>query len=165
VQFPATLPSGAERPYFLAGSTRSPVYLWYWQSRAERAVEARGRGMDRIEPLPPAREPLEVSARHGQGEWQVVFRRSLVTDSASAADRLQFRAGEPIPVAFLAWDGSNGESGSRAAISTWYFVYLDQPTPATTYAAPAVAMLLTAGLGLMVVGRAQRRERQLEKGL
>jgi hypothetical protein len=45
------------------------------------------------------------------------------------------------------------------AVSSWYAVYLDEPTPATVYVSPILAMVLTAGLGLVVVWRAQRRER------
>jgi hypothetical protein len=63
-------------------------------------------------------------------------------------------------MALFAWDGDNGEAGARGAISTWYFIYLDEPTSGTVYATPVVAMLLTAGLGVFAVGRAQRRERE-----
>jgi hypothetical protein len=55
-------------------------------------------------------------------------------------------------------DGSNGEDGVRGAVSTWYAVHLDEPTPARVYAAPAATALLTAGLGMLLVVRAQRRE-------
>src|SRR5690606_24257651 len=83
----------------------------------------------------------------------------VVGDTAAdaTADRLRFATRQPIPVALFAWDGDNGESGTRGSISTWYFVYLDEPTPKTVYATPVVAILLTAGLGIFVVGRAQRR--------
>ena len=64
-----------------------------------------------------------------------------------------------VPMAFQAWDGDNGEAGNRGAVSTWYFLALQEETPATVFVAPAVAMVLTAGLGLLVVARAQRRER------
>lgn len=89
-----------------------------------------------------------------------MLRRPLVVgDSAEAAqsDRLNFATRQPIPMALFAWDGDNGESGTRGAISTWYFIYLDEATPKTVYATPVVAILLTAGLGIFVVGRAQRR--------
>jgi hypothetical protein len=63
-------------------------------------------------------------------------------------------------MAFFAWDGDNGEHGTRGALSTWYFVQLTQPVPATTYTTPLIATLLTAGVGVFAVGRAQRRERE-----
>jgi hypothetical protein len=45
-------------------------------------------------------------------------------------------------------------------VSSWYFIHLEEATPATVVVAPVLATLLTAGLGLMVVARAQRRERR-----
>jgi len=43
------------------------------------------------------------------------------------------------------------------AVSTWYFVALDRPTPPGVFISPVLAMLVTLGLGLVVVRRAQRR--------
>src|SRR5688572_1424851 len=34
VQFPVTIPTGMERPYFLMGSPNAPVYQWRWTSTA-----------------------------------------------------------------------------------------------------------------------------------
>jgi len=60
----------------------------------------------------------------------------------------------------FAWDGDNGESGTRGAVSSWYFLFLEEATPATVYVYPTLAMILTAALGFLVVGRAQKRERE-----
>jgi len=46
------------------------------------------------------------------------------------------------------------------AVSTWYFLALDQPTPPGTFISPVIAMVVTLGLGMLVVVRAQRRTRQ-----
>jgi hypothetical protein len=82
--------------------------------------------------------------------------------AADTASALGFRPGVAIPIAFFAWDGSNGESGAQMAVSSWYSIYLEEPTPTTVYVSPVLAMLVTAGLGVLVVWRAQRRE---EEGL
>src|SRR3989442_6945084 len=58
-------------------------------------------------------------------------------------------------MAFFAWDGSSGEHGSRMAVSTWYFLALDRPTPPGVFISPVLAMLVTLTLGLVVVRRAQ----------
>jgi Ethylbenzene dehydrogenase len=101
---------------------------------------------------------LTGDATFDHGRWTLVLRRPLAaTDSTNA---LSFRTGQPIPVAFFAWDGDNGEHDTKGALSTWYFVYLGEPTPKTLYATPILATLLTAGLGIFAVGRAQRRERE-----
>jgi len=84
-----------------------------------------------------------------------VFTRALATPDT--ANEVQLAAGRAIPVAFFGWDGSSGEHGSRVAVSTWYFLALDRPTPPGVFISPVLAMLVTLGLGLVVVRRAQRR--------
>ena len=154
VQFPVTIPEGMERPYFLMGAATQPVYQWRWTSvPPRRAVAGLALGVERFDTLPAAAAPA-AQAVYEQGEWRLVLSRALAT--ADTANQLQFRTGRAIPVAFFAQDGSNGESGSRMAVSSWYFLALDQPTPPRVYISPVVAMALTLGLGLMVVWRAQR---------
>src|SRR2546426_5563311 len=74
-----------------------------------------------------------------------------------SANEVQLEAGRAIPMAFFAWDGSSGEHGSRMAVSTWYFLALDRPTPPGVFISPVLAMLVTLTLGFVVVRRAQRR--------
>jgi cytochrome c oxidase cbb3-type subunit 2 len=169
VQFPLSLPEGShamERPYFLMGSATGPVYQWHWTSGFQRdtlsgaggaGVAGLARGIERFDPL--AEDPLGAQAVYDEGEWRVVFTRSLAT--ADTSNQLQFRAGRAIPVAFFAWDGSNGETGPRMAVSSWYFLSLDTPTPPRVFVSPVLAMVVTLGLGWMVVRRAQRRAREL----
>ena len=66
-----------------------------------------------------------------------------------------------VPVAFQVWDGDNGEAGNQAAVSTWYFLALEEAVPVSVFVAPIAAFLLTAGLGMVVVARAQKREREM----
>ena len=158
VQFPVRLPQGAaamERPYFLMGTSNEPVYQWRWASDAEQAVAGLARGVDRFDAL-PAGAP-GVRAAYDQGQWRVVFTRALAT--ADTSNQLQFRTGTAIPTAFFAWDGSNGEFGTRMAVSAWYFLALDVPTPPQRLGSPLIATVLTLGLGLTIVRRAQRRGR------
>jgi hypothetical protein len=67
-----------------------------------------------------------------------------------------------VPFALFVADGSNGEDDVRSAVSTWYAIHLDVPTPTRVYAAPAVTVLLTAGLGALLIVRTQRRERETD---
>jgi hypothetical protein len=159
VQFPRAIPAGMERPYFLLGNARDPVYLWRWQSQPESATEMVGRGMSRLDPI-AGDAMVSAQSVYDEGEWRVVFRRALAAPDTT--NRITFAATQPIPVGFFAWDGDNGESGTRGSISTWYFIYLDQPTPGTVYATPVLAFILTAGLGLFAIGRAQRRGRDAD---
>jgi len=154
VQFPVSIPTGMERPYFLMGSTGAPVYQWRWTSVARTAaVAGLARSVDRFDSLPASGVGAQSIYDHGQ--WRVVFSRALA--SPDTASQLPFRTGRAIPVAFFAWDGSNGEHGTRMAISTWYFLALDEPVPARVFISPVVAMVLTLGLGMLVVWRAQQK--------
>jgi mono/diheme cytochrome c family protein len=154
VQFPVTIPSGMERPYFLMGSPSAPVYQWRWVSTSRGSgVAGLGRGVERFDPLPAAAPGAQ--AVYDRGQWRVVFTRALA--SSDSTSQLPFRTGRAIPVAFFAWDGSNGEHGTRMAISTWYFLALDEPVPARVFISPVLAMALTLGLGMLVVWRAQRK--------
>lgn len=155
VQFPARTTTGMERPYFLMGASTEAVYQWRWVSSEDgRAVAGLARGLERFDTLPGT---LVARAEYDRGQWSVVFTRSLAT--ADSANQLQFGSEQAIPMAFFAWDGSSGEHGGRMAISTWYFLALDTPTPPGALVAPVVAMVFTLGLGLVVVRRAQRRAR------
>ena len=155
VQFPVSIPTGMERPYFLMGAATQPVYQWRWTSApgAGRAVAGLARGIERFDTLSGARVGAQAVYDHGQ--WRVLFRRALAT--GDTASELQFATARPIPVAFFAWDGGNGETGTRMAVSTWYFLALDTPTPVGEFVSPIVAMLLTFGLGLILIKQAQQR--------
>jgi len=154
VQFPVAIPTGMERPYFLMGNSSAPVYQWRWVSTARSAaVAGLGRGLERFDPI--ANAGVGAQAVYDHGQWRVVFTRALA--SPDTATQLPFRPGRAIPVAFFAWDGSNGEHGTRMAISTWYFLALDEPVPARVFISPVLAMVLTLGLGMLVVWRAQQK--------
>src|SRR3989441_220128 len=156
VQFPVTIPEGMERPYFLMGTATQPVYQWRWTSAPRRAVAGRALGVERFDTLAATAAPAAQAVYDRAGAaWRLVLSRALA--ATGTANELQFRTGRALPVAFFAQDRSNGESGSRMAVSTWYFLALDQPTPPRVYISPVVAMVLTLGLGLTVVWRAQRR--------
>ena len=48
-----------------------------------------------------------------------------------------------VPVAFHVWDGSNGETGLRMALSSWYFLRLGAAVPTRAYlAVPLVALMV-----------------------
>lgn len=160
LQFPRAIPEGFERPFFLMGSAAQPVYQWRWTSGPGGTAAGLARGIDRFDPLPGA--PLTAAAVYDQGEWRVVFTRSLAT--ADTANQLQFQAGRAIPMALFAWDGSNGETGTRMGVSAWYFLALDRPVPVRVFVTPLVAAALTLGLGLVVVRRAQRNDREAGSG-
>lgn len=157
VQFPQVPPQGMERPFFLHGDSRRPAYLWNWNS-ADGASEAVARGMGTAQTQAGSGD-LTVSATHEDGQWKVLLRRSLATEDT---EDLQFTPGVVVPVAFQAWDGDNGEQGNQGAVSTWYFVLLEQATPVSVYVAPVVALMLTFAFGMLLVSQAKKADGQDE---
>ena len=143
----------SRRPYFLGGDSKSPVYAWRWSSepKVEEGSEA---GLGKFTALPNG--SVTQSARYVDGQWQVVFTRPLTSSDTTKVPRLT--AGHAIPLAFYAADGSSGEDEVRGAVSTWYAVYLDVPTPTRVFVAPIAMIALSAGLGMLLVTRAQRRD-------
>ena len=154
IQFPPTIPEGMDRPYFLMGDAQEPVYQWRWSSAPAGADKATARGLTDVQSL--GSEELTSDAQWEDGRWQLLLHRSLAASDPES--ELEFEIGQPIPIAFFAWDGDNSEEETRGSLSSWYFVHLEEETPPSTYVAPLFALLLTGGLGVLVVRRAQRRE-------
>lgn len=153
IQFPLEVPDDTERPYFLMGDGRSPVYVWHWDSEAG-VTARRARGLGEFEMLDAG--GLSGEATYVDGEWRLMFRRSV--SAAVDGDGLTFTEGVPIPLGFFAWDGSSAEDVRRGAISGWYYVYLEEEQSAAVYAVPLVAALVAVGLVLLVIARAQRKQ-------
>lgn len=156
VQFPTRTGTDRDLPYFMNGDARNPVYLWNWRSDTGLS-EAIARGMTSQEALPADGAIVTANAVYADGRWQLVLRRALTAQDT--ARRATIRTGEAVPIAFQAWDGSNGESATRGAISSWYFIHLDQPATAGVFITPVIAAAITALLGIILVLRAQKQHR------
>ena len=157
LQFPLRVTDDVERPYFLGGTNRRPVHQWRWQSAPDGLTEGTARGLGSF--VAANGDPsVRHTAVYGNGRWHLQMTRSLVP--SDTIERPVFGPGRGIPIAFIAADGSNGEDVERSAVSAWFTLHLDEPTPRSTFVAPVVTMMLTVGLGLLVVSQAQRRERR-----
>jgi cytochrome c oxidase cbb3-type subunit 2 len=154
VQWPMQHGDDTERPYFLGGSTRRPVQLWRWTSAPDRVEVGSATGLGTFAPSPADADSVSHLARYDAGQWRLQLVRSLRTRDTTHGPQL--KPGEAVPLAIFVADGSNGEDDVRSAVSTWYAIHLDVPTPARVYAVPAVTVLLTAGLGMLLITRAQR---------
>jgi DMSO reductase family type II enzyme heme b subunit len=156
VQLPLVLPEGTELPYFIRGEPRRPVSLMEWTSNPDSMKTGTATGMGTF----AAAGGVDVrhQAVFGDGQWHLQVTRPLQPADAGSATPLV--PGRPIPIAFYAADGTNGETAERGAISAWYSIYLDVPTPSSVYVAPIVAVLLTAAVGVVIVWRAQQGERR-----
>lgn len=150
VQFPVKLDTGTKKPHFLNGNPGDPVNLWYWKSdlnadpNAKSAVvEMNATGIQSpFKVQADDKQAVFGKARYDNGRWILVIRRTLITDDRND---VQFSPGVNIPIAFNAWDGTNGEQGTSKSISTWRFVQLEMKTPPKVW-------ILTLTSGLVVFG-------------
>lgn len=128
VQLPVEIPQSMEKPYFGMGDAARPVALWQWNSGTTRTPEtltvmtARGFGKMEKRAAPPG---VQAKGSYRDGTWRVVIKRPLA--AADPKNDIGFAEGVFIPVAFAAWDGSNGEKGSRHTMTTWYWLLLEPP--------------------------------------
>ena len=159
VQFPVGMPTGAKRPFFLMGDAELGVQLLRWSTAggpAGAAVEQNGHGVAAVKAQPAAAQQTTATGEFAHGQYRVVMKRPLTTPDA---DDIQLEAGRFIPVAFFAWDGSNGETGAKMAMSHWYYFLMEPPAPTTVYIYPVVGVVVAAGLQWWVIQRLRRRGR------
>ncbi len=76
----------------------------------------------------------------GKGAWRDGVWKTVIS-IPRAQEQFTFERGKAIPVAFAAWDGAHRERGGEKAVSTWYFLSLEQPIGAFSYIAPAVVVI------------------------
>lgn len=101
------------------------------QRRVEKLV---ARGFGTIEPVAADKQDGEGKGEWKDGVWKVVF------TVPRAQDHFTFERGQTVPIAFAAWNGANQERGGEKAVSTWYFLSLEQPIGAVAYVSPALVV-------------------------
>ncbi|MDP2644006.1 MAG: c-type cytochrome [Desulfobacterales bacterium] len=84
--------------------------------RSSGGEEARAAGIGSLTTIRPSIEKVDVRGNYQNGKWEVVFVRELkVTDS----DRLVFKFGSPMNIAFAIWDGAKGDRNGQKMVSFW----------------------------------------------
>jgi DMSO reductase family type II enzyme heme b subunit len=161
VQWPVTIPRESERPYFGHGDASWPVNIWYWRSeggaQAPQTVRLlNAKGIKEVEDRDPVVSGLKAVGVYDRGTWRVVMKRPLKTNDP--AKDIQLEEGRFIPVAFAAWDGSNGEKGSRHELTTWVWVLMQPEATSEVYIWPVAVGLLIFGVEILLLKSARRRE-------
>jgi cbb3-type cytochrome c oxidase subunit III len=155
VQLPVYIPTGAKRPFFLMGDSENAVQLLRWGSADRSAVEITGNGMNRLAPQAAANQETKAASAFKNGRYQIVMKRPLTT--ANNDQDIQFEPGRFVPVAFFVWDGSNGETGGKMAISHWYYLLLEPPLPKEVFIYPVVAIAVTGVVQWWVIRRLRKK--------
>jgi len=150
LQFPPKVESGGERPYFLMGNDSDGVYLLRWE-QGKGAMEATANGPTKVTAI--SGSEASGKAVYKNGQYRVVIKRAR----AGKDDRTTFQPGVFTPVAFQAWDGGAGETGTRMSLTSWYYLRLEEPQSNRRFVIPPVVALLTLAAMVLVVRVANRR--------
>jgi DMSO reductase family type II enzyme heme b subunit len=132
------------------GDDSEAVYQLRWEGG--RALEVTANGPTKIKELPGSEATAKGVFKNGQ--YRVVIKRPLASKDAN---RLTFRPGVFTPVAFGAWDGGAGETGTKMSLTSWYYFRLEEPQSNRRFVIPPVVALLTLAAMLLVVRVAQGR--------
>ncbi|HXC62663.1 MAG TPA: c-type cytochrome, partial [Nitrospiria bacterium] len=124
---------------------KKSVDLWKWEADGS-LYDFTGQGWNDITPRPESAKRLKAEgATFANGKWSLILKRSLTTEDKD--NDVQFDAtGKYIPIAFFAWDGSNGETDIKMGLSTWSYMVLEPPIPKTAYVYPPLAVVLVVGI-------------------
>ena len=91
---------------------------------------------------------------YANGQYRLVMKRPLVSKSET---RPTFTPAVFMPIAFQAWDGGAGESGTRMSLTSWYYLRLEEPQSGRRFVIPPIVAILTLAVMLLVVRVANRR--------
>jgi DMSO reductase family type II enzyme heme b subunit len=156
LQFPARISEGTERPYVLMGDGANPVYLLRWTSDGG-VGEANASGPGAITPLRNEDAQAKGRAVYQDGRYRLVMKRPRGTPDRGRAP--PFPVGTFIPVAFRAWDGDNGEVGSKFSMSSWYSLRLEPRLSRARWLYPPLVAVGVLGFELWGLWWARRRLR------
>ena len=155
VQFPVKVPQGptAPKPYFLWGG-RLPVYLWHWKaSTPEQVTELTAKGINNAE-TQEAQGELQVQSTYADGQYKLWVKRALKTEDKKD---LQLEPGVFVPIAFSAWDGSNGDVDTKRTMTNWYAFTLEPVPSSRRFVYPPIIAILSVGLLFGLRAFVQRR--------
>ena len=151
LQFPPKVEAGAtERPYFFMGDASDAVYLLRWE-QGKGVTEVTANGPTKIAPVANSEAAGKAVFEHGQ--YRLVMKRPLGSKDAA---RLGFQPAVFTPVAFQAWDGGAGETGTKMSLTSWYYLRLEEPQSSRRFVIPPVVTLLTLAAMVLIVRAANR---------
>ena len=155
IQFPVRVPQGptAPKPYFLYGG-RLPVYVWQWKASApEQVTELTAKGVDNVQ-VQEVQGDLQATGTYTDGRYKLWVKRALRTDDKKD---LQLDPGVFVPIAFSAWDGSNGDVGTKRVITSWYTFVLEPVPSSRRFVYPPLIAVLSLGLLVGLRAAVQRK--------
>ena len=132
------------KPRYFWGDEGYPVDIVKWSADGSLlAYEGTGWDQD-LEDRDDFTEQIKlVKSEWKDGRWTVIISRPIKADYE---EDTYIELGKYIPINFFVWDGHNGDVGRKMAVSAFYYLVLEPPTPpeAKWYA-------LLAGVSLVII--------------
>ncbi len=144
IQFP-TKPTEGSRPYLFMGNKKLGVNIWQWKASDNLGVELTAAGPENI--AQQEKQDVKVIGTYTDGLYRILFRRSLNTGDEK---HTVFESGKFMPFAVTLYDGRNNEQDKKGAISAWYYMIPEPPTPAKVYIYPPIVFLIFLGIGFIL---------------
>jgi DMSO reductase family type II enzyme heme b subunit len=151
IQFPAQVPAGNRKPYFIFGDGKSPVDIWFMDLARRRPEMYVGRGSTSLESQ--GMGELSAVASYDRGQWTVVYTRPLRDGG------VVFEEGNFLPMAFSLWDGFNRERGNKRGLTRWVSLYLEPGGEKSATGPVMQAVAITLLIELLLIGLVRRRYR------
>jgi DMSO reductase family type II enzyme heme b subunit len=129
-----------------------PVNIWYWKNADQSVTDMTAKGFGTLTSQP--QQDVKGKASWNNGEWRVVFTRSLTDNDTQDA---QFPVGVFQSIAFAIWDGANNETGAQKAISSWWYFRPEPPADPKIYIYTGAAVILIGLVELAVVRKLRRK--------
>ena len=155
LQFPREIPVGRKLPYFIYGDTENSVYLLSWGADKNAITEMNATGINSVATQGAEAQDATGAISFKDGEYRLLIKRSLTTDDPKD---LQFKPGKFIPVAFSAWEGSNGETETKRSLSVWYNIILEAPIPKGIYYYPFLAIFGVVAVEAFIIRRLRKQK-------
>jgi DMSO reductase family type II enzyme heme b subunit len=148
------------KPLYRHGDSARPTTIWYWNAGSATPEVAANtmlfdaKGPDVKLESRLADNSLSANGIWQHGRWQILMKRPRIS-----GDDVSIEEGRFIPISFANWDGSNGETGSKHTLTTWYWLLLPPQTDLVkVYGLPLGSGLLVFIAGLLLV-RSQRSQK------
>ncbi|MFQ5788017.1 MAG: ethylbenzene dehydrogenase-related protein, partial [Thermodesulfobacteriota bacterium] len=156
IQFPVQIPetTASPRPFFVMGNSTLPVNLWMWNSGSNTFKEANAKGVNRKEYQSEKNKDIKGNVVYRQGQYRLLVKRDLAT--SDKRNDVQMEYNKFIPIAFFVWDGHNGETEGKMAVSSWYYLFLEKRETGRNILYSILAFLFTITAEIAFVRRIRR---------
>lgn len=141
IQFPAA-PSKGALPYFFMGDKKLGVNVWQWKASDNLGVEFNSKSPPDL--VQQEKQDMQVIPSYKDGRYRIIFKRSLNTGDK---DDTVFEVGKFTPFEVALYDGRNNEENNKGAISAWYYMVLEPPTPSEVFVLPPIVFIVVLGIG------------------